>query len=172
MLPTSPGAAFNHSGSSSRAIPCVQREGISRSVVSDSLWPYGLEPTKLLCPWNSPDKNIGVGCHFFLQGIFPTQGSNLGLSHCRQILYRLSHQGCHDFLPHGRLIWIDLHVEETPQHFQFAHTISLSHRFCPFVGFGVKWGAEVCLIYHAKAKSLQGFAISHVTMFGQSQDTR
>ena len=35
----------------------------------------------------------GLGCHFLLQGIFPTQGSNLGLLHCRQILYRLSHQG-------------------------------------------------------------------------------
>ena len=38
-------------------------------------------------------KNIGVGCHSLLQGIFPTQGSNLGLLHCRQILYHLSHQG-------------------------------------------------------------------------------
>ena len=47
----------------------------------------------LLCPWNSPGKNTGVGCHSFLQGIFPTQGSNLGLLHCRQILYLLSHQG-------------------------------------------------------------------------------
>ena len=34
---------------------------------------------RLLCPWDSPDKNTGVDCHFFLQGIFPTQGSNLGL---------------------------------------------------------------------------------------------
>ena len=43
---------------------------------------------------NSQGKNIGVGCHAFLQEIFPTQGSNLGLSHCRQILYWLSnHQG-------------------------------------------------------------------------------
>ena len=37
-------------------------------------------------------KTIGVGCHFFLQGIFPTQGLNLGLVHCRQTLYPLSHQ--------------------------------------------------------------------------------
>ena len=40
-----------------------------------------------------PGKNTGVGCHFLLQDIFPTQGSNLGLPHCRQTLYRLSHQG-------------------------------------------------------------------------------
>ena len=38
-------------------------------------------------------KNTGMGCHFLLQGIFPTQGSNLALLHCRQILYHLSHQG-------------------------------------------------------------------------------
>ena len=44
-----------------------------------------------LCPWNSPGKNTGVGSHFPLQRIFPTQGSNSGLLHCRQILYHLSH---------------------------------------------------------------------------------
>ena len=47
----------------------------------------------LLCPWNSPGKNTGVGSHSLLQRIFLTQGSNLGLLHCRQILYSLSHQG-------------------------------------------------------------------------------
>ena len=46
------------------------------SVVSNSLWPHGLLPTRLLCPWNFPGKNTGVGCHFLLQGIFLTQGSN------------------------------------------------------------------------------------------------
>ena len=40
---------------------------LSCSVVSDSLWPHGLQPTRLLCPWNSPGKNSGVGCHFLLQ---------------------------------------------------------------------------------------------------------
>ena len=40
------------------------------------LLPHGLEPTRLLCPWNSPGKNTGVGCHSFLQGIFLTQRSN------------------------------------------------------------------------------------------------
>ena len=58
----------------------------SRSVVSNSLRPRGLQPTRLLCPWDAPGKNTGVGCHSLLQGIFPTQGSNPGLSHCRQIL--------------------------------------------------------------------------------------
>ena len=60
----------------------------SPSVVSDSLWPRGL-----YSPWNSPGQNTGVGSLSLLQGIFPTQGSNLGLLHCRWILYQLSHQG-------------------------------------------------------------------------------
>ena len=69
-----------------------ENESVSNSVVSDSLWPYGRQPTGLLSPWNSPGKNTGVGCHFLLQGIFSTQGLNPGLLHCRQILYPLSHQ--------------------------------------------------------------------------------
>ena len=68
---------------------------LSHSVVSDSLWPHGLQHTWLSCPWNSSGKNTGVGCHFLLQGIFLTQGWNLGLLHCRPILYHLSHQGSH-----------------------------------------------------------------------------
>ena len=42
----------------------------------DSLQPYGLELARLLCPWDSPGKNTGVGCHALFQGIFPIQGSN------------------------------------------------------------------------------------------------
>ena len=44
-------------------------------------------------PWNSPSQNTGVGSLSLLQGIFPTQGLNPGLPHCRQILYPLSHKG-------------------------------------------------------------------------------
>ena len=58
-----------------------------------TLRPYGLQPARLLCPWDSHGKNTGVGCHALLQGIFITQGSNARLLHCRQILYCLSHQG-------------------------------------------------------------------------------
>ena len=60
----------------------------SHSVVSDSLQPQGL-----YSPWNPPGQNTGVGNLSLLQGIFPTQGSNPGLLHCRRILYQLSHQG-------------------------------------------------------------------------------
>ena len=46
------------------------------SGVSNSSQTHGLELTRLLCPWDSPGKNTGAGCHFLLQGIFPTQGLN------------------------------------------------------------------------------------------------
>ena len=61
-------------------------------IVSDSLWPHGLYPTRVLCPWDSPGKNTGVGCHSLLQRIFPTQGLNSGLLHYRRILYHLSYR--------------------------------------------------------------------------------
>ena len=63
-------------------------ESESRSVVSNSLQPHGLYSL-----WNSLGQNTGVGNLSLLQGIFPTQGSNPGLLHCRQILYQLSHKG-------------------------------------------------------------------------------
>ena len=68
---------------------------VSHSVLSDSLRPHGLSPTRLLCPWDSPGKNTGMGCHSLLQRIFPTQGLNPGLSYCRQILCHLKHQESH-----------------------------------------------------------------------------
>ena len=59
-----------------------------RLLVTPGLW-----PARLLCPWNFSGKNTGVGCHFLLQGIFPSQGTNPGLPHCRWILYQLNHKG-------------------------------------------------------------------------------
>ena len=53
--------------------------------------PWTVACTKLLHPWDFLGKSTGVGCHFLLQGLFPTQGSNPGLPHCSQTLYRLSH---------------------------------------------------------------------------------
>ena len=71
----------------------------------DSLWSHGLQHARLFCPWGSPGKDTGVGCHFLLQVIFPTQGSNPGLLHRRRTLspseppgkdtsYHLSHFYC------------------------------------------------------------------------------
>ena len=64
-----------------------KNESESCSVVSNSLRPHGL-----YSPRNSPGQNTGVGSLSLLQGIFPTQGSNPGLPHCRQIFYQLSHK--------------------------------------------------------------------------------
>ena len=71
-------------GSDGKESTCNVGESENRSVVSDSL---------RHSPWNSPGQNTGVGSLSLLQGIFPTQGSNPGLPHCRQILYQLSHKG-------------------------------------------------------------------------------
>ena len=60
---------------------------LSRSVVSDSLWSHGLYSS-----WNSPGQNIAVGSLSLLQGIFPIQGSNPGLLHCRWTLYQLGNE--------------------------------------------------------------------------------
>ena len=66
----------------------VVGESESLSVMSDSLRLH-----RLYSPSNSPGQNTGVGSLSLLQGIFPTQGSNSGLLHCRRILYQLSHKG-------------------------------------------------------------------------------
>ena len=67
----------------------IQREsGSEVAQLCPTLW----DP-RLLRPWDFPGKSTGVGCHFLLQGIFLTQGSNPGLLHCRQMIYPLSHQG-------------------------------------------------------------------------------
>ena len=72
---------------------CVHAELLSRVQLFVTLW---IVPTRLLCPWDSPDKNTGVGCHFLLQGIFLTQRSNprlLCLLLGRWILYHQRHLG-------------------------------------------------------------------------------
>ena len=66
---------------------------LSHSVVSDSLRPHGLQPARHLRPWGWILQAGTLGCHALLQGIFPTEGSNPGLPHCRWILNHLSSQG-------------------------------------------------------------------------------
>ena len=65
----------------------------SCSVMSSSLRPHALQPTGLLCPWDSPGRNTRVSCPSLFQGIFPTQGLNPGFPRCRWILYHLRRQG-------------------------------------------------------------------------------
>ena len=85
--------------------------------MSSSLWPHRLWPAGLPYPWHSPVKNTRVGSHSLPQRIFLIQGSNLGLLHCRQILYHLSHWGpisgkvthdCWQWYINGRIWWYNL----------------------------------------------------------------
>ena len=83
------------------------------------LQPHGLWPSRVLCPWDCPGQNTGVGFHFLLEGIFLAQGSNPSLLHCRWILYQLSHQGspCFGrlFLPNNVLLSIYYVPGSAPQ---------------------------------------------------------
>ena len=72
--------------------PEKESESVNCSAVFNSLPPHVLWPARLLCPWDSPGKNMGMGSHSLLQGIFPNQGSNSGFLHYRQFLYHLSNQ--------------------------------------------------------------------------------
>ena len=102
----------------------LESESIIPSVVSDSLPPHGLTSFMLLCPWHSPGKNTGVGCHSLLQRIFPGQGLNSGLPHSRQILYHLSHQGN----PTTNFNQMNFPSVEPYSVFSFVHTlISVIH---------------------------------------------
>ena len=99
----------------------------------DSLQTYGLQSVRLLCPWDSPDKNTGVRCHFLLQGIFPSQGLNLGLLHCRQILYCLSHQGSHMYTHRVKLfLFADDNsiYRKIPKNPQDTRASKLIHQSC------------------------------------------
>ena len=66
---------------------------LNRAVMSNSLQSHGLLPARLLCPWGFSRQEYWSGRHALLQGIYPTQGLNPSLPHCRQTLYCLSYQG-------------------------------------------------------------------------------
>ena len=65
----------------------------------------GLQPTRLICPWDSPGKNTGLGCHALLQGFFPTQGSNPHLLHWQVDSLPLSHLGSLKGFPKSVLLF-------------------------------------------------------------------
>ena len=95
--------------------------------MSDSLQPHGLHS-----PWNSPGQNTGVGSLSLLQGIFPTQGSNPGLLHCRQILYQLNHKGNLDLHKERNNIraWI---TNGKKKKFMFLFLIDLTDNCCKVI---------------------------------------
>ena len=69
------------------------KKSVCHTAIYLFLWPHGLEPARLLCPWDSTDENTWVCCQSLLQGIFLTQGLNPCVPRCRQILYLLSYWG-------------------------------------------------------------------------------
>ena len=70
----------------------IESESQSLNCIRLFVTPWTIQPTSYLYPWNSPGKNTGEDSHSLLQRIFPTQGLNPGLLHCRQILYHQSLQ--------------------------------------------------------------------------------
>ena len=88
----------------------------------------------MVCPGNSPGKNTGEGCHSLLQGIFLTQGSNLDLLHCRQILYHLGCLGNKPFLcckPLLLSIWLGVpHQAASLTSFRNRNTYVESYNIC------------------------------------------
>ena len=101
-------------------------------------------PHGLYSPWNSPGQNTGVGNHFLLQGIFPTQGSNPGLPHCRQILYQLSHKGnprilewvCIRRLPYTLILLLTIHSSLWAT---YAHICSICENICRSIEVRASW---------------------------------
>ena len=89
-----------------RQLPWPRERGVHLKVkvMSDSLRPHGLYSA-----WNSPGQNTGVGGLSFLQGIFPTQGSNPGLLHWRWILYQLSYE----MSPGPQQIWLLKNLQDS-----------------------------------------------------------
>ena len=112
-------------------------------VMSDSLWPHGL-----LCPQNSPGKNPGVSSHSLLQVIFLTQESNPGLLHCRQILYHLSQQGCHNILDIINKVLMNIAVNITSEFMFLFSSQKYSQAKLLYhiaVLFSICWGNSVLL---------------------------
>ena len=101
----------------------------NHSVVSYSLWPHGL-----CSPWNSPGHNTGVCSLSLLQGIFPNQKLNLGLLHCRQILYQLSYEKSNNnfSVQFSRSVMSDSLRPHEPQH---------ARPPCPSPTPGVYWNS-------------------------------
>ena len=85
------------------------------SVMSNSLRPHGLQPTRLPCPWDCLGKNTGAGFHFLLQGIILTQGSNPHLLNWQVVSLPLSHQGSPENEFNEQVIGIGSHRKNIPR---------------------------------------------------------
>ena len=113
---------------------------------------HGLQPTSLLSPLDFPGKNTGVGCHFLLQGILLTQGSNLGLLHCRQTLYCLSHQANHYICVQSTLFFSENQVYLQRQLLFFViglviFLLPVQIYILPFFTYSLSWDADLYGFY-------------------------
>ena len=152
------GSQFPHQGLSWHSLHWAARKGPRKFIhlifhivlccescifVWDSLQPHGLQPARLLCPWNSLGKNTEMGCYFLLQGIFLTQGSNPGLLHCRQILHHLSRQGigCNNLF----LSW-NYHPEKSGAKVPDVPSFLSQHRELALFEVCSKWIPSVCIL--------------------------
>ena len=92
---------------------------LGHPVMSDSLRFHGLQPSRLLCPWDFPGKNTGVVCHILLQGIFPTQGLKLHLLHQQANSLPMGHLGSpHKLIKHPLYFLKTLRICEAVKKFQ------------------------------------------------------
>ena len=78
---------------------CVCARSVTQSCLTDCD-PMDCSPPVFLCPWDFSSNHTGEGCHFLLQRIFPTQGSNLGLLHLQEGSFPLRHLGSHKYKIH------------------------------------------------------------------------
>ena len=92
--------------------------------------PMDCSPSGSSVHGDCPGKNTGVDYHSLLQGIFPTQGSNPGLLHCRGILYHLSHQGSPRILE-----WVKVKVKSLSRVRLFATPWTVAHKASLSIGF-------------------------------------
>ena len=130
--------------------------------MSDSLQPHGLYG-----PWKSPGQNIGVGSLSLLQGIFPIQGLNPGLPHCKHILYQLSHKGMKANLKLC-LPCMDNTCYTCPVLFYLAELLELYHTHI-YGSLGV--GLEIHFIWIPEPLSVVLFILGYLTSFSSGCGT-
>jgi len=97
-----------------------------------TVWPYGLQPARLLCPWDSPGKNTGVGCHALLQGVFLTHGLDLHLLcllYCQAGSLPLAPSG----RPLGMYTYIYIYVHTYTHHIFCIHSSTDGHLGCFYI---------------------------------------
>ena len=114
----------------------------SHSVMSDSMRPLGLQPTRLLRPWDFLGKSTGVGNLSLLQGIFLIQELNWGLLHCRLLLYQLSYEGTSVICEKTLWEYVDILFSQPSYHWAY-YAVS----FYLVAMFPLIWSSSAILIF-------------------------